>query len=136
MTERLAGQIYASSGVSVPEFNGAPVLWRAVRALSGSRTISVWFQLYSVLTNCVATLYCLAKVVGHTCSLPLTLHPKITPLLPQLKQTDPKSHKGDNVAPELALIASAIVVLKMVYGLDGLERCALETSPPVKQALT
>ncbi|EJD53598.1 hypothetical protein AURDEDRAFT_141641 [Auricularia subglabra TFB-10046 SS5] len=113
LTERLAGKLYTQNGVSVPEFNGAPVLWRAVKALSGS-----------------PTLYCLAKVVGYTCSLPLTLHPKITPQLTQTRRTDPKSHKSDNVAPELALVASAIVALKMVYGLDGLERVPTSTEDP------
>ena len=31
-------------------------------------------------------------------------------------------HQMDNVPPEVSLMASCIIVLKMVYGLDGVER--------------
>jgi hypothetical protein len=41
-----------------------------------------------------------------------------------VKQYDAESHKFDNVAPELAFVATGIIVLKMVYGLDGRERFA------------
>ncbi|KZW04227.1 hypothetical protein EXIGLDRAFT_758523 [Exidia glandulosa HHB12029] len=84
LASRLAQQLNQAT-VVVPEFNGKPMLWRATRALVGS-----------------PTLYDLAKVIGHTCSLPFTLHPSITPHLPPGRDTDGSLHQSDNVAPELA----------------------------------
>jgi len=66
-----------------------------------------------------ATLYRLAKRLGHILSLPLTLHHTLSHSLRQVAPGDPESHLYDNVPPELALVATAIVVLKLVYGLDG-----------------
>ena len=55
--------------------------------------------------------------------MPLTLHPSLAPALVQRRGTDPRRHKSDNVPPELALVGALVVVLKLVYGLDGRERC-------------
>lgn len=74
-----------------------------------------------------AILYALAKRLAKSpLSLPLTLHPYW--LLPALLQEDysekykPSRHKSDNVPPELAFISCVVVVLKLVYGLDGRQR--------------
>jgi RNA polymerase I-specific transcription initiation factor RRN7 len=64
-------------------------------------------------------LYKLTKRLGKALSLPLTLHHTLAPSLEQRKKGDPQSHKHDNVPPEAVLTAAAILVLKMVYGLDG-----------------
>lgn len=64
-----------------------------------------------------AVLYNLGKTVAHVLSLPLTLHHTLAP-----KDDDPESHKYDNVSPELALLVAVVIVLKMVYGLDGQRR--------------
>ena len=40
-----------------------------------------------------------------------------------MKMRDPEHHKYDNAPPEVALIATVLVVLKLVYGLDGKRRC-------------
>jgi RNA polymerase I-specific transcription initiation factor RRN7 len=69
-----------------------------------------------------AVLYNLSKTVAHVLSLPLTLHHTLAPRLGHLKDEDPESHKYDNVPPELALLVAVIIVLKMVYGLDGQPR--------------
>ena len=66
-------------------------------------------------------LYNLGKTVAHVLSLPLALHHTLASRL-ALKDDDLDSHKYDNVAPELALLVAVIVVLKMVYGLDGQPR--------------
>jgi RNA polymerase I-specific transcription initiation factor RRN7 len=47
-----------------------------------------------------------------------------------LKDDDPESHKYDNVPPELALLVAVVIVLKMVYGLDGQPRCVRVASAP------
>jgi len=47
----------------------------------------------------------------------------LAPRLERLKDDDPDSHKYDNIPPELALLVAVIIVLKMVYGLDGHPRC-------------
>ena len=67
-------------------------------------------------------LYLLSKTVAHVLSLPLTLHHTLAPCLEHLKDDDHDSHKFDNVPPELALLVAVIIVLKMVYGLDGQAR--------------
>ena len=69
-----------------------------------------------------AVLYNLGKTVAHVLSLPLALHHTLAPRLAHLKDDDLDSHKYDNVAPELALLVAVIIVLKMVYGLDGQPR--------------
>ena len=77
----------------------------------------------------IATLYGLTKRLSHVLSLPLTLHHTLAPSLNRIKKRDPESHKFDNVPPELALSAAAVIVLKMVYGLDGRPRyCRMEFS--------
>jgi len=64
----------------------------------------------------------MSKKLGQTLSLPLVLHNISAPRLRGLKQYDPRVHKSDNVPPEVALISTAIVVLRLVYGLDGRTR--------------
>ena len=64
----------------------------------------------------------MSKRLAQTLSLPLVLHNISAPRLRGLKQNDPRVHKLDNVPPEVALISTAIVVLKLVYGLDGRAR--------------
>jgi len=69
-----------------------------------------------------ATLYILVKRIAHILKLPLTLHPSLAPGLRCVRSRDPEHHKYDNVPPEVALMASIIIVLKMTYGLDGKPR--------------
>ena len=72
--------------------------------------------------NNPAVLYVLVKRIAHILQLPLTLHPSLAPGLRRVKSRDPKNHKYDNIPPEVALMASMIIVLKMTYGLDGKPR--------------
>lgn len=67
-------------------------------------------------------LYYFAKRLGNVLSLPLSLHHSLAPSLSSIKRGDAESHKYDNVPPEIALVATAIVVLKLVYGLDEKKR--------------
>jgi len=69
-----------------------------------------------------AALYVLVKRIAHILKLPLTLHPSLAPELRRVKSRDPKNYKYDNIPPEVALMASMIIVLKMTYGLDGKPR--------------
>ncbi|EIN10460.1 hypothetical protein PUNSTDRAFT_112312 [Punctularia strigosozonata HHB-11173 SS5] len=105
LASRFARLIYARFGVHTPEINAAPLLWRAVRALGGS-----------------PTLYACAKRVAKVLELPLTLHHSLAPGLERTSKHDPGWHHSDNAPPEVTLIAVVIVVLKMVYGLDGRRR--------------
>ncbi|KAF9519116.1 hypothetical protein BS47DRAFT_1370896 [Hydnum rufescens UP504] len=101
VTSRLAHLSHERYGAFFPELNAAPVLWRAVRSLLGT-----------------PTLYFLSKSLSTILSLPLTLHPSLSPQLKRRKKSDPKHRYGDNIPPELSLIATVIIVIKMVYGLD------------------
>jgi len=104
LASRLARTMYSTHGIVTPELNAAPILWRTVLYLGGA-----------------PILYKLTKRLAHILSLPLTLH-TLAPDLKRDSKRDPDNHKYDNVPPELAFLATCIVVLKMVYGLDGKTR--------------
>ncbi|OAX44565.1 hypothetical protein K503DRAFT_678715 [Rhizopogon vinicolor AM-OR11-026] len=114
LASRLAKLMYADYSVFTPELNASPVLWRVVHQCLGS----------------TPTLYRLAKRLGHILLLPLTLHHTLAPSLQRVAPGDPESHLYDNIPPELALMATAIVVLKLVYGLDGKTRLPQVAADP------
>jgi len=89
-----------------------------------------------VLLYFSAVLYNLGKTVAHVLSLPLALHNTLAPRLAHLKDDELDSHKYDNVPPELALLVAVIIVLKMVYGLDGEPRYVSNLRQPQLRALT
>jgi len=60
----------------------------------------------------------------------LVLHHTLAPRLAQVKDEDGDSHKYDVVPPELALVVVVVIVLKMVYGLDGRPRRAKNSIDP------
>ncbi|KZT74365.1 hypothetical protein DAEQUDRAFT_660695 [Daedalea quercina L-15889] len=113
LASRLAKLIYSTYQVQTPEMNAAPILWRAVRALCGT-----------------PTLYVLTKKVARVLSVPLTLHRTLSSPLHRVKKKDPIWHKYDSAVPEVSLIATVIIVLKMVYGLDGSSRLPDERNDP------
>lgn len=94
---------------------GSSVPWEAhVRYQSVNRE--------SLLTCAIAVSYNLTKTLTRVLSLPLVLHHSLAPSLKRVKQRDPDSHKYDSVPPEVAFTAASVIVLKMVYGLDGTSR--------------
>ncbi|KAI1795209.1 hypothetical protein LXA43DRAFT_882600 [Ganoderma leucocontextum] len=127
LASRLAKLIYATYDVYTPEMNAAPILWKAVCNLQGT-----------------PTLYVLAKKLARLVSIPLTLHRVLVPALKRAKKNDPAFHKHDSAVPEVSLVATVIVVMKMVYGMDGKSRqpreifdpaCAMPTLEELLQAL-
>ncbi|KAG6821628.1 hypothetical protein H0H93_000137 [Arthromyces matolae] len=80
------------------------------------------------LASCVTRVgkHALTKRLGQILSVPLTLHHTLAPGLEKHKTYDPERHIYDNVAPEVSLMGVAIIVLKMVYGLDGRERIPID----------
>lgn len=62
--------------------------------------------------------------------MPLVLHNTLAPRLTHVKAEDPDRRKYDNVSPELALLVTVIIVLKMVYGFDGQRRVAKNSADP------
>ena len=66
-----------------------------------------------------ASLYSVAKGLARQLELPLTLNASMAPPALRKFNTDPTAHKSDNVPPEIALIATVIMAVKMIYGLDG-----------------
>lgn len=119
--------MYSSHGIITPALNASPILWRAIRCLGGTRTWII-IAVQPLLTCPTATLYNLTKRLAYILSLPLTLHYSLAPSLKQVGVRDPDSHKYDNIPPELAFLATCIVVLKMVYGLDGNPRYVYDCS--------
>ncbi|KXN89663.1 RNA polymerase I-specific transcription initiation factor rrn7 [Leucoagaricus sp. SymC.cos] len=105
LTARLARRLNSVYDVFTPECNAAPLLWRLTKDMEGT-----------------PTLYALTKRVAYILKLPLTLHSSLAPGLRRVKVRDPEHHKYDNVPPEVALMATIIIVLKMTYGLDGKPR--------------
>jgi len=71
----------------------------------------------SVLTLILAPLYLLTKQLGRVLSLSTSLHH--APFLSDIEGDNIEGHHHDNVPPEVALVGTAIIVLKLVYGLDG-----------------
>ncbi len=120
---RLAKRLKATYTVVIPEVNGGPLLWRVINTFGGTR--SFYFTRFSdgKLNYTSAMLYSLTKRLGDVLSLPLTLHYSLSPDLVRLAKSHPGSHKYDNVPPELALAITTVIVLKLVYGLDGTRRC-------------
>jgi RNA polymerase I-specific transcription initiation factor RRN7 len=127
LASRLTKVMYSSHGIITPELNAAPILWRTVRCLGGARMSPIIAVLVILFLTCTtATLYKYTKRLAHILSLPLTLHHSLAPDLKQSNKRDPDSHKFDNVPPELAFLATSIVILKMAYGLDGKTRYHLD----------
>lgn len=89
--------------------------------MGGTRTLAV-VDLESLLTCITAVLYNLTKTLSRVLSLPLVLHHSLAPSLKRVNLRDPDSHKYDSVPPEVAFAAASVIVLKMVYGLDGTPR--------------
>jgi len=105
LASRLCKRLHLSYGLLTPEANAGPILWRVVKAIGGT-----------------PTLYVLTKRLASILSIPLTLHSLLAAGLPRVKKHDPLHHQFDNIPPEVGLMAACVVVLKMVYGLDGRPR--------------
>jgi RNA polymerase I-specific transcription initiation factor RRN7 len=68
-------------------------------------------------------LYVMAKRLANVRSVvPLTQCGAIAPGLPKIKASDVMRHVSDNAPVEVQCMATLIIVLKMVYGLDGKAR--------------
>ncbi|KAI6134931.1 hypothetical protein EV401DRAFT_2085234 [Pisolithus croceorrhizus] len=107
LVSRLAHLLHSNFGVSIPELNVALVLWRVVRQCFCGTPM----------------LYTLSKRLGNVLSLSISLHHSLAPL-----PSDVESHKYYNAPPEVALASIVIVVLKLIYGLDGKRRQVVTTS--------
>ncbi|KAF8812522.1 hypothetical protein BYT27DRAFT_7252044 [Phlegmacium glaucopus] len=102
LASKFAKKIYAKFGVYTPELNASSVLWRITKDMGGT-----------------PMLYMLSKRVANVLSIPLTLH---SSLAPRLRSGGPHRHQRDSAPTEVGLLAAMVIVLKMVYGLDGSER--------------
>ena len=69
-------------------------------------------------------LYGVSKALARHLELPLMLNASMAPPLIRQAEKDPMSHKSDNVPPELALVATVVIALKLVYSFDGKYMCA------------
>ncbi|KAJ3529209.1 hypothetical protein NM688_g7884 [Phlebia brevispora] len=124
LTSRLARLMYQTFSVYTPECNAAPLLWRALI----SRPVKLTYRATPIAFS--ATLYMLTKKLCGILSLPLTLHYSLAPKLKRIRQQDPEHHKYDNAPAEVSLVAAVVVVLKLVYGLDGKKRVPRSTNDP------
>ncbi|TCD69659.1 hypothetical protein EIP91_006676 [Steccherinum ochraceum] len=113
LVSRLARLTLRKYRIFTPEMNVAPLLWRAVRAFEGT-----------------PALYTLVKKVAKVVDVPLTLHHSLAPPLSRSKAKDPFRHKFDSVPVEVSLACTTIVVLKLVYGLDGSARIPTARKDP------
>ncbi|KAF8621574.1 hypothetical protein AX15_007600 [Amanita polypyramis BW_CC] len=99
ISSRLAKRLHSGYGITTPEMNAAPLLWRAVLYYQGTPTV-----------------YGMAKRLLQVLSVPLVLHPSIAPSPPDTKL---EKHRYENAPMEVTFVAVIIMVLKLVYGLDG-----------------
>ncbi|KAF9485275.1 hypothetical protein BDN70DRAFT_847983 [Pholiota conissans] len=109
VASRMAKKIYATYGVYTPECNAASLLWRLTKEMAGT-----------------PLLYRLAKRTASVLSVPLALHSSLSGGRDQAEDTDGTRHQYDDAPPEVALLACIIIVLKLVYGLDGQERVPMD----------
>lgn len=84
------------------------------------------------MTLIPAQLYLLTKQLGRVLSLPTSLHSAVP--TSDIEGDSSERHCHDDVSPEVALVSTAIIVLKLVYGLDGKMRQVLMT--PYRAILT
>ncbi|KIO12719.1 hypothetical protein M404DRAFT_123763 [Pisolithus tinctorius Marx 270] len=110
LVSRLGNRLHSNFGLSIPELNVAPILWRVVRQCFCGTPM----------------LYSLSKQLGSVLSLPISLHHSLAPV-----PSGVESRMHYNALPEVALASSAIVVLKLVYGLDGKRRQVVTASSDV-----
>jgi RNA polymerase I-specific transcription initiation factor RRN7 len=66
-----------------------------------------------------AVIYAATKRLARKLALPLTLEPK---LAPARTGREPPTHSLDESPLELAFVCAVVIVLKLVYGLDGRKR--------------
>ena len=123
LASRLAKRLHSTYAVFIPEANAPSILWRVIRAMGGTRMFFLLcfkgFRRIHRASSFPATLYGLTKRLSSVLSLPLTLHSSLAPGLAKKRKYDPNAHQMDNVPVEVSFMASCIIVLKMVYGLDG-----------------
>src|ERR1700722_2653923 len=80
---------------------------------------SVDANVIELLLLLTATVYELTKRLLRELHVPLTLHKSLSRKLLRTKKDDPESYRRDNIPPEVGFAAATVIVLKMVYGLDG-----------------
>ncbi|KAH0839873.1 hypothetical protein J3R83DRAFT_824 [Lanmaoa asiatica] len=97
LASRLANRFYDTFDIVIPELNVGPVLWRVVQECFCGTPM----------------LYILTKRVGNALSLELSLQGSSALSLSSTRR-DVESQKHDNPPPEISLVATAIVVLKLV----------------------
>ncbi len=70
-----------------------------------------------------AALYTLTKTLARYLEVPLTLNARTAPTVANVRErkakSDPAQHRKDNVPPEVALVTTVTIALKIVYGLNG-----------------
>ncbi|KAG8759193.1 hypothetical protein FRC12_009829 [Ceratobasidium sp. 428] len=109
ITRRIARRLQGTHGINIPEFNAAPVLWRAVRAFQGP-----------------PILYTMGKQLMERLEVPLTIYPSLAP-----KPSSGKSGFGGDWAPvEVTMAAVLVLVLKLVYGFQKDVKITWEDDDP------
>ena len=99
------------------------MLWRITKDMGGTRKLVLSLFCYGGADIVIkAMLYMLSKQLAKALSIPLILHSSLAPGLSKRRRGDPDRHKSDSAPAEVGLLAAVMIVLKMVYGLDGNER--------------
>jgi RNA polymerase I-specific transcription initiation factor RRN7 len=122
VASRLGKKLYARYGIFTAEANAGPLLWRITKEMGGTRKLGWSWMSKRADGRKTATMYRLAKRVASKLSVPLTIHWSLGPELERRKMGDARRHLYDKAPPEVGLVGCVMIVLKMVYGLDGEER--------------
>lgn len=64
----------------------------------------------------------MAKRIAIDRSVPLAMHSSLAPGMRRVKGNEPRGHVSDGVPVEAKLMGGLIMVMKMVFGLDGQPR--------------
>lgn len=121
LSSRLARKLKEMYKIEVPEANAPHILSRGIDALhlSGQRYSSAAFSYLSVQT---AVFYHMAKVFADMLRVPLTLHPSLSRRAINSSGKSLIVQIGDNIPVEMSLISTVVLLLKLLYGLDGRSR--------------
>ncbi|CDZ98375.1 Tetratricopeptide-like helical [Phaffia rhodozyma] len=122
-TTKLALQLQRKFEIRFPPMNAPPIIWKCLRSLGCSPVV------YPTVVNLLRQL-----------RISLALHPLlITPAEAFLHAQSDMSEEplerqrrmlGDEAMPEIAVMSCCLIVLKMAYGLDGIERLVVNANDP------
>ena len=122
LASRLAKRLYSSYKILIPEANVPHILARTLNALRIPSMAILSFNYKTRSPSPVAGFYSMIKALANKLAVPLTLHPSLSAVATNEHGKALAYQVGDNIPPEMALTCVTVLLLKLLYGLDGRTR--------------